>query len=116
LENSADDFIKEPPDYNGCLSNARIALETLAKEIALKRRNNNTYSFDESKWGQVIAFLRKSRMISEKEEEGLTGVYSFLSPGAHQYVGLDDKEMARLGRSLAIGMCYSIIKCHNGKR
>ena len=55
-------------------------------------------------------------MISKKEEEGLTGVYSFISKGAHKPVGLDEKEMARLGRSLAIGMSYFIIKCHNDKQ
>ena len=34
---SADDFVKAQPDYNGSLTNIRIALETLVREIALEK-------------------------------------------------------------------------------
>jgi hypothetical protein len=34
MKNSADDFCKQPQDFNGSLTSARVSLETLAKNIA----------------------------------------------------------------------------------
>ena len=70
--------------------------------------------FDETKWGQVAAHLRTSGVISLEEEKGLVGVFTFVSPGAHTTIGLAENEMARLGRTFVIGMCYFLIKRHNG--
>lgn len=114
LNNSAEAFRKTPPDYNGCLSNARVALQTLATNIAKHRQATRTGLFDESKWGQVLAYLRTSGLISEQEEQGLSGVFTFVSPGAHSPLGLDEGEMTRLGRSLVVSMCYFLVKRHNG--
>ena len=114
LNNSAEAFRKTPPDYNGCLSNARVALQTLATNIAKHRQATRAGSFDESKWGQVLAYLRTSGLISEQEEQGLSGVFTFVSPGAHSPLGLDESEMTRLGRSLVVSMCYFLVKRHNG--
>jgi hypothetical protein len=113
LINSADDFRKVPPDYNGCLSNVRIALETLGKSIASSRLSKYPGSFDDTKWGQILSYLRTSNLISQKEEEGIAGVYSFVCQGTHRPVGLSEQEMARLGRSLVTSMCYFLIKIHN---
>jgi hypothetical protein len=113
LDESAKDFRKVTPDYNGCLNNARVALQTLAKSIAKARKITHSGSFEETKWGQVLAFLRTSSLISQQEEDGITGVYSFVSPGAHIPIGLSEQETARLGRNLVSSMCYYLVKLYN---
>ena len=113
LNNSTEDFRRQPPDYNGCMTNARVALQTLARTIAVLRRTTIPGSFDESVWGQVIAYLRTSGLITAKEEEGVTGVFSFVSSGAHIPVGLNEQEFARLGRVFVFGMCFFLLKRFN---
>ena len=49
-------------------------------------------------------------ILRVEEEQGLAGVFTFDSPGAHTPVGLTELEMTRLGRSLAVSMCYFLIK------
>jgi hypothetical protein len=113
LENSATAFRKVPADYNACLSNARVALQTLATAIANVRKVTHPGSFDDTKWGQVLAYLRSSGLITKSEEEGLAGVFSFVSHGAHIPVGLSEEEVARLGRSLVASMSYFLVKRFN---
>ncbi len=113
LGNSADAFIQG--DFNGCLANARVALQTLATSIAKARQAAYPGNFDPSKWGEVVAYLRKSKFINTKEEEGLTGVFSFISPGSHIPIGFTEQEFVRLGRSLALSMCYFLVKGWNGE-
>lgn len=112
IENSADAFRRG--DFNGCLGNARVALQSLATSIARLRQAVHPENFDPSKWGQVAAYLRVSGFITEQQEAGLTGVFSFASPGAHTPVGLSEQEFARLGRSLVLGFCYFLIRRFNG--
>src|SRR5205807_1790196 len=102
------------PDLNGALTNALVALQALATGISRVHRASRRAGFDESKWGQVIAHLRTSGLITEQEERGLGGVFTFVSPGAHTAIGLSEMEMARLGRSFVIGMCYFLVKRYNG--
>jgi len=114
LENSSKHFKNSKPDFNACLTNARIALETLAKSIATTCNPRPDDHAELQKWGKVLAFLRKSNFITEREEEGLSGVYSFISEGSHSpIIETDDEEMARLGRNFAISMCYFLIRRHN---
>src|SRR5207244_2294518 len=54
LDNSAASF--RGGDFNGCLMNARVALQTLATAIAKARRGSHPGNFDEAKWGQVVAY------------------------------------------------------------
>jgi hypothetical protein len=110
LESSANAFRRVPPDYNACLADVRVALQTLATAIARVRVGTFSGSFDETKWGQVLAYLRTSGLITKPEEDGLSGVFSFVSPGAHIPVDASDEEMARLGRSLTVSMCYFLVK------
>ncbi len=93
-------------DFNGCLNNARVALQTLATLIACERRQDHAGEFDESKWGQVIAYLRTSGFISQQQEHGLAGVFGLISPGSHAPIGFDEEEFARLGRGLAVSIIY----------
>jgi hypothetical protein len=99
--------------FNGCLTNARVALQTLATAIAKARATSHPGSFDEAKWGQVIAYLQKSGFIKQHQEDGLTGVFSFLSQGAHVPIGFTEEEFTRLGRSLAVSFCYFLVKTLN---
>ena len=110
LDNSTVAFRAVPPDVNACLTGARIALQTVATSVAGERQRSHPGNYDASKWGQVLGYLRKSGLITTEEEKGLAGVFGFVSPGAHEPFGPDDMEMARLGRSLAIGMTYFLIK------
>ena len=113
VEAAISSFRQEPPDFNGSLTHARIALESLAREIALTRQVRYPGVFDTNKWGSVLSYLRTSALISAEEEKALAGVYSLLSQGAHRTVGLTEAEMARLALSLAFSMLYFLIKQYN---
>lgn len=114
INDSATAFRSVPPDFNASLVNVRVALETLAADIAgdLAHKKNIAGGYDPTKWGSVITFLRVNGEISVEEEKGLVGVYSFLSAGAHRPLGLPEDQMARLGRSFALNMCWFLLKNH----
>jgi hypothetical protein len=59
MNNSANDFCKQPPDFNGSLTSARVSLETLAKRIAAIGWTTAPMSGDPSKFGAVVAYLRQ---------------------------------------------------------
>jgi hypothetical protein len=114
-ENSASDFRKQPPDFNGALTSARVSLETIAKNIAAIYQQTIVMTGDPSKFGAIIAYLRhQANFLNDKDEQGITGVYAFVSPGAHLPVGFTEEEMVRLGRSMIVTLCYFLIKKHNG--
>lgn len=113
LAKSAEAFQRTTPDYNACLSNARVGLQTLAAAIAQARQATRPGSFDETKWGQVLAYLRTSNLVSQKEEGLLAQVYGLASEGPHSPIGEDQQEMARLARGLVISMCYLLVRRHN---
>ena len=115
---SAEAFRSTPPDYNASLVNARVALETLASDIAadVSSRLSVAASDTPSKWGEVIAFLRNRGELAAEEERGLVGVFGFLSAGAHRPVGVSEDQMARLGRSFALNMCWFLLKNHLARK
>jgi hypothetical protein len=90
-----------------------VALQTLATAIAKARSARYPGNFDETKWGQAAVYLRKSGFIKQHEEGGLTGVFSFLSQGAHTPIGFTEEEFTRLGRSLTVSFCYFLVKTWN---
>lgn len=114
INDSAGAFRATPPDYNASLVNARVALETLAHDIAahVASRGQAPATYNPAKWGEVLAFLRSSDEITTEEEKGLAGVFGFLSPGAHRPVGIPEAQMTRLGRSFALNMCWFLLKNH----
>jgi hypothetical protein len=118
IADSAQSFRATPPDYNAALVNARIALETLAADIAAHVASpvQGLTPYNPSKWGEVLAFLRTSGEITPEEERGLAGVFGFLSPGAHRPVGIPEDQMTRLGRSFALNMCWFLLKNHLANR
>lgn len=107
---SSESFRSSPPNFNACLNDARVALETLARNIASARQQVDSPAYEQTKWGSVLGFLRAIDFITQEEERGLAGVYGFISPGSHRPVGISEEEMARLGRSLALSMCWFLVK------
>ncbi len=112
LNDSAQSFRSPTPNYNASLNDARVALQTLATSIADARVPTHPGSFERSKWGSVIAYLRSAGFVTEEEERGLVGVFGFVSPGSHRPLGLSEAEFARLGRSFVAGMCWFLVKCY----
>ena len=58
---------------------------------------------------------KTSGFITQEQERGLAGVYGFISPGSHTPIGFNKQEFARLGRGLAVSICYFLAKQHNAK-
>lgn len=118
IADSAQAFRATPPDYNAALVNARVALETLAADVAADVASGITPppTYNPAKWGEVLTFLRSSGEITLEEEQGLAGVFRFLSPGAHRPVGIPEDQMTRLGRSFALNMCWFLLKNHLAKK
>lgn len=109
---SSESFRSSPPNYNACLNDIRVALETLARAIATTQQSTGSPSYEQTKWGSVLCFLKAVRFITQEEEKGLAGVYGFISTGSHRPVGISEEQMARLGRSLALGMCWFLVKSY----
>lgn len=113
-DQSADAFRQVPPNYEACLTNVRVALQTLATEIAQVRQHQFSGTFQADKWGQVLIYLRMSGLVTKAGEDLASAVYTFISPGAHLPMKLSQEEMVRLGRRMAISACYFLVKLHNG--
>lgn len=118
IADSAQAFRATPPDYNAALVNARVALETLAADVAADVASATTPgpTYNPAKWGEVLTFLRSSGEITLEEEKGLAGVFGFLSPGAHRPLGIPEDQMTRLGRSFALNMCWFLLKNRLARR
>lgn len=118
INDSAEAFRSTPSDYNAALTNARIALETLAVDVAadVAYQSQIVSTYNPAKWGEVIGFLRTSGEITIEEEKGLAGVFGFLSPGAHRPLGIPENQMARLGRSFALNMCWFLVQNRLARR
>jgi hypothetical protein len=110
LQDSTDQFRRTPPTLNASLNDARIALQSLAKSIAVTLLAKPPENYDDTKWGSVLQYLRNCRFVTDVEEKGLAGVFGFVSPGSHVPLGLSEMEMTRLGRSFVTGMCWFLIK------
>ena len=111
IEELATEF--KAGNKNACLNAARVALQTLARTIAVQRRDAHPASFSEDKWGQVIAYLRKSGFIDEAEEAGLTGVYSFISPDRTIPSACPISSLRGLAERSAFSCCYFLAKAAN---
>jgi hypothetical protein len=108
---SADDFVKAQPDYNGSLTNVRIALETLVREIALEK--GFTQTTPNKMWGGSLGYLKNNGFIDKHNEDALSSVYTFISNGSHVPLGFTEAEFVRLGRNMCTSMCYFVIKRYN---
>ncbi|MBU4527613.1 MAG: hypothetical protein KUA43_11385 [Hoeflea sp.] len=111
LEASANAF--RSSELNNCLANARIALETLVKSVAVEI---GAMGDQADRFGAALAFLTGSQFIERGEEKSLSGNYMLVSPGVHRPVGFSEQEYVRFGRYLALSSCYFVIKKWNGSR
>ena len=111
IQDSAQAFRAAPSDFNAALTNARVALETMARDVAAGLlAPGEAPPYNPAKWGDVLAFLKTRGEITQEEERGLAGVYGFVSPGAHRSVGISEEQMTRLGRTLALNMCWFLLQ------
>jgi hypothetical protein len=110
LEGSSKDFVAQPPDVNGSITKARIALETVARRAAKQIATTRAVNAPEDKWGKAIEFLRAQGVIEQPEEEILTRVYTFVSPAAHIPAGVTGEEWARLARTFAVSSAYFLLR------
>lgn len=114
INDSTESFRRPNPDFNASLTNARVALETLAGDIAQVRIQGiqPPPNLDPTSWGSILSCLRAIDFITAEEEKGLAGVFRFLSPGAHRPIGLPQDQMTRLGRTFALNMCWFLVKLY----
>jgi len=110
---SAEAFRRSTPDYNGCLSHARIALETLVRAIA-KNRGLNIEASTKA-WRKSLSHLVTDGFFNTKEERAIASSYTLISDGTHVPIGFTKEEFARFGRNLATSVCYFIVKKFNGE-
>lgn len=110
---SAESFRQLTPDYNACLSHARIALETIVRSLA---KEHGLEVVQESKaWGMSLSHIKSAGVVTSKEESAIASTYIFISDGAHIPVGFTEEEFVRFGRNLAMSVCYFIIKKANAQ-
>ena len=109
---SAESFKKSTPDYNACLTHARVALETIVRTIASGRGLD--IEQNAKAWGRSLSHIRSAGFVTNKEEAAIASTYTFISDGAHIPVGFTEEEFTRFGRNLAMSVCYFIIKKFNG--
>ncbi len=110
VEDSAKNFVSEPPDYNGSITNVRVALETVARRAAISTSNKKGVVYLEDSWGRALNLLRANGVIESSEEQILARVYTFISPGAHIPKGITEEEWARLARTFGLSSAYFLLK------
>ena len=112
INRSAQSFLRTEPDYNGCLTHARIALETLVRGIAKSKgfQLNN----ENKAWGSSLNYLKTNDFFTEKQEKTIQSIYTFVSDGPHVPLGFTEKEYARFGRNLVTSICYFVSKLLTG--
>ncbi len=112
INHSSDAFRKSTPDYNGCLSHSRLALETTVRAIAKHKGNVE----DSKKWGKSLRYLQENAFVTPKEEKTIASIYTFVSDGSHIPIGFTEEEFVRFGRNLVTSICYFVVKKFNGKK
>ena len=110
LDDSSKDFVAEPPDFNGSITKARIALETVARKAAGRIAVKRAVAYSEDSWGRALALLKSQSVIEQGEEDILARVYTFVSPGAHVPKGITAEEWARLARTISVSSTYFLLR------
>ena len=110
LEKSSKDFAAEPPDFNGSTTNVRIAFETVARRAAAAIAKKKGGGYPDDSWGKALQFLHSAGVVELQEEEILTRVYTFISPGAHVPRGVTTEEWARLARTFGLSFAYFLLR------
>ena len=108
IKESEEAFKRTTPDYDGCLSKARIAIETIVRNKVEDETGTN------KSWGKSLSVLKTNGFITQNEENALSSIYTLVSDGSHKPLGFTDAEYSRYGRNLIMTTCYYIIKKQNG--
>lgn len=107
LLESANAFKNTSPDYNECLSKARIALETIIRNKIEDEDGTN------ESWGRSLNILNAKGFLTNPEEQAISSTYTYVCDGSHIPLGFTEEEYARYGRNLLMTVCYYIIKKQN---
>jgi len=107
IKESEEAFKNATPDYNGCLSKSRIAIETIVRNKVEDETGTN------ESWGSSLSVLKTNGFITRNEENALSSIYTLVSDGSHKPLGFTDEEYSRYGRNLIMTTCYYIIKKQN---
>jgi hypothetical protein len=99
LNRAAEEYRR---DNNNSMTNSRQALEQLLSDVA--NETARTRGEAEPAGERVREYLEQRGFFTAEERRGFSGVYGFLSGGAHP--GMVDDEAARLGRNFALGSCH----------
>jgi hypothetical protein len=110
LDDSSKDFMAQPPDFNGSITKARIALETVARRAAAHLAAAKGAPYPEDSWGRALTLLKNQTVIEQTEEEIVARVYTFVSDGAHIPKGVTAEEWARLARTFSISSAYFLLR------
>ncbi len=110
LDDSSKDFVAQPPDFNGSITKARIALETVGRRAATQVATAKGVDYPEDSWGRALALLKSQKVIEQVEEDILARVYTFVSPGAHVPKGITAEEWARLARTFSVSSAYFVLR------
>jgi hypothetical protein len=112
IRKAAEAFVKDPPDYNGSVTNVRVALETTVRRCAQVRASSGGAPYPDDSWGKALQYLKTAGVLSQSEEELFARTYTFISPGAHIPTGMSDEEWARLARTFGLSTCFFVLKQH----
>lgn len=107
LDQSAEAFQDEVPDYNASGTNARVALETVVRRIAEGLAEWRGNDAPRDRWGPALRFLEIVGFLDGDEERAIASLYTFVSDAAH--VPLSDEEWARLARAFSLSCCYYLL-------
>jgi hypothetical protein len=111
VNEAAQAFRSEPPDFNESTTKVRIALETVGRRGASAIAMRRGIAAPADTWGAALGFLRISaQLMTVQEEQALSAVYTLISPGAHRPTGLTDEEWARLARTLALSATFFLVR------
>lgn len=111
LNEAAEAFRSEPPDFNESTTKVRIALETVARRVAPAIAARRGLPPPQDTWGATLTFLRmNAQLLTLQEEQALAAMYTLISPGAHRPTGLTDEEWARLARTFALSATYFVLR------
>jgi hypothetical protein len=111
LNEAAEAFRSQPPDFNESTTKVRIALETIARGAAPTIAAHRGIPAPGDTWGAALGFLRMTaQLMTVQEEQAVSAVYTLISSGAHRPVGLTDEEWARLARTFALSATYFLVR------
>jgi hypothetical protein len=110
LNESSKNFVAHSPDFNGSITHARIALETVARRAAQRIAKERGATYPDDSWGKALALLKAETVIEKVEEDILARVYTFVSDGAHVPKGISAEEWARLARTFSVCSTYFLLR------